>query len=422
MNQKNQKGITLIALVITIIVLLILAGVTINMVLGDNGIIKQAQAAKQAQEKGEKDDKNAITDAQRELSKYSMPKYDNVKDSETNLAKENSTIDGKGVSYNNPVIPKGFKTVNVGEAIWGEAGAIDKGLVIADEVGNEFVWVPVPNAMYNTTTNPTGMFEQDEEGNYKSKLHRTSGSGIGDEPAINDYDKEEMNIKAIIDDGYEVSADGISKQFQDEFNSMAKSVKVYGGFYVGRYETGWNANEGVVISKSGVYSMTVGTDLGAFGWKCGNMVFTEEADEMQEGTLATWYGLYAKQKELYGKESSVVSGMIYGCQWDAIMNWMLKGTEAEEKYVTDSRDRGVHTGETEHTGTEGYDVKNIYDLGGLQREYTQEKGYYNYVMTRGGDSSMWGGYGAGDRYCSDDSYSISCTDGDGGSRLQLYIK
>jgi len=49
MNQKNQKGITLIALVVTIIILLILAGVTINMVLGNDGIIEQAQQAKLAQ-------------------------------------------------------------------------------------------------------------------------------------------------------------------------------------------------------------------------------------------------------------------------------------------------------------------------------------------------------------------------------------
>ena len=55
-KQKNkQKGITLISLVVTIIVLIILAGVSINMIVGDNGIITQAQKAtedtKQAQEK-----------------------------------------------------------------------------------------------------------------------------------------------------------------------------------------------------------------------------------------------------------------------------------------------------------------------------------------------------------------------------------
>ena len=43
LNQKKQKGITLIALVVTIVVLLILASVSISMLLGDNGIIKNAR-------------------------------------------------------------------------------------------------------------------------------------------------------------------------------------------------------------------------------------------------------------------------------------------------------------------------------------------------------------------------------------------
>ena len=48
--MKNQKGITLISLVITIVVLIILAGVAINMTLGENGIFTKAQEAKKMQE------------------------------------------------------------------------------------------------------------------------------------------------------------------------------------------------------------------------------------------------------------------------------------------------------------------------------------------------------------------------------------
>ncbi len=44
--QKERRGVTLIALVITIIVLLILAGVTIAMLTGDNGIISKSNASK----------------------------------------------------------------------------------------------------------------------------------------------------------------------------------------------------------------------------------------------------------------------------------------------------------------------------------------------------------------------------------------
>ena len=46
--KNKEKGITLIALVVTIVVLLILAGVSISMLTGENGIITQAQDAKLA--------------------------------------------------------------------------------------------------------------------------------------------------------------------------------------------------------------------------------------------------------------------------------------------------------------------------------------------------------------------------------------
>lgn len=50
--MKNQKGITLVALVITIVVLLILAGVTISMVMGPNGVLTNSQIAKERSAKG----------------------------------------------------------------------------------------------------------------------------------------------------------------------------------------------------------------------------------------------------------------------------------------------------------------------------------------------------------------------------------
>ncbi len=50
-NMKNNKGITLVALVVTIVVLLILAGVSINLVLGNNGIIVKAREAQKNQQK-----------------------------------------------------------------------------------------------------------------------------------------------------------------------------------------------------------------------------------------------------------------------------------------------------------------------------------------------------------------------------------
>ena len=67
--MKKQKGITLIALVITIIVLLILAGVSINMISGDDGIVSRASAAKEKTIIAEDNEKINLT-----LSEYKLLK------------------------------------------------------------------------------------------------------------------------------------------------------------------------------------------------------------------------------------------------------------------------------------------------------------------------------------------------------------
>ena len=66
--MKNQKGITLIALVITIIVLLILAGVSIAMLTGDNGILSNAQKAQT----------NTVTKSNEEILKLARSEEHNV--------------------------------------------------------------------------------------------------------------------------------------------------------------------------------------------------------------------------------------------------------------------------------------------------------------------------------------------------------
>ena len=70
---KEQKGITLVALVITIIVLLILAGVTIAMVLGDNGIINRANEAKTKTEQSQKDENKFYENAEKYINQALTP-------------------------------------------------------------------------------------------------------------------------------------------------------------------------------------------------------------------------------------------------------------------------------------------------------------------------------------------------------------
>ena len=81
MKIKQSRGITLIALVITIIVLLILAGVSIAMLTGDNGILTQAKEAKEATEEAEKKEIKDLAqiEANKHLDNYEYTTADNIK-------------------------------------------------------------------------------------------------------------------------------------------------------------------------------------------------------------------------------------------------------------------------------------------------------------------------------------------------------
>lgn len=67
---KANKGITLVALIITIIVLLILAGVSISMVLGDNGLINKTQNAVNTYDDKAKDENKTLFNIENKFDQY----------------------------------------------------------------------------------------------------------------------------------------------------------------------------------------------------------------------------------------------------------------------------------------------------------------------------------------------------------------
>ena len=68
--MKGNKGITLVALVVTIVVLLILAGISLNLVLGQNGIISRAQDARNQTAEGKANTEKAINALTDEMEAY----------------------------------------------------------------------------------------------------------------------------------------------------------------------------------------------------------------------------------------------------------------------------------------------------------------------------------------------------------------
>lgn len=145
----KNGGITLIALVITIVILLILSGVSIGILVGENGILKQATKAKE-------ETKKTSLEEQRQLAMLNAIANN-----------ENQTYTDK--NGDNAIIPAGFSITG----IEGE-GVISDGLVIIDSEGNEFVWIPVED-----TFQADEMTIADDEQNFVSSVNKYHGFYIG---------------------------------------------------------------------------------------------------------------------------------------------------------------------------------------------------------------------------------------------------
>ena len=214
-TQEKRNGITLVALVITIIVLLILAGITISLTIGQNGIITRAQDA----------GRNYLNAQDQELA--GLNNFDRTVENIIEGTKNDSTgstvvpvplptqitteetlaIDDKG---NTVVIPEGFKVVT------SEATTVDKGIVIEDASGNQFVWIPVGEIIKADGTKETIEF------------NRYTFAADGTPTVHND---------AIISSYFqELASSEKGNIVAKDIAGFKTSAVVNKGYYIGRYE------------------------------------------------------------------------------------------------------------------------------------------------------------------------------------------
>ena len=339
-NLKNsrQKGITLIALVVTIVVLIILATVSILAVFGDNGIIARAQTAKDTHEKGKADETNTLDDYASYIGNYLDGKGGSSggnidKDTGWDLDKVTIIDGGNGTKV---PLPNGFYYVG---------GDISTGLVISDKqgdtmdasgtsMGNQFVWIPVSSeadlerTYFDTNGQPT------------TGLDTTKYT----EPYANGYSTE-----------------------AEEYNTMKTQVLKYGGFYIGRFEAGVDSTtlrtkvttNQTVVCKKGV------APYNYVPWgKAMNDVDTVLTIWNSNSDKANTNGAVYLAKNFASQHNytSVTSTLTYGCQWDAMC-----------RYIGDSQRETPGKSAPELTGSVASDVsKNIYDLAGNCQEWTME--------------------------------------------------
>ncbi len=295
--------------------------------------------------------------------------------------------------------------------------------VVIEYKGSQFVWVPVPvtatNSLYpkgttkamakvstgeyaGTTGGLTnyegilynfGYFDDDDEWYpYEEPIAMSSSSngqgtnGYREPATLSSYDTDLQSYLSGID----LTETTFETELKTEYNKMITSVMKYGGFYVGRYET--SLSENTIASVAGVTPMSAATN--------GQM----------------WYGMYDKQKNFSGTESTdtLQSSMIWGSQYDAMLNWMLIGKDKEK---VNSTDNGNHSGSMVNTGATTTDkINNIYDLEGNLYEWTLEAFGTDKRADRGGRFIGLG------RANSRLRYDPNVENSNDGSRLSLYIK
>ena len=398
-------------MVVTIVVLLILAGVSISLLLDENGIIKKSKDARREYGTSKTNEQEQMDNAGDWIDEAVTGKKSNVVKSFKEAKTENSTIDGKKEgNANNPTIPAGYIPINTETSNWGNGkdapsqDSVKHGLVIKDEKNNEWVWVPVPDVTVMCNTSNTAEYTlcgTTGETAVKTKLYSktitigtdsdkttmtrttpgTSTWGSYREPDLvvgNDgasYDAKEEHYKTILGDTG--TQEQLAQLFVDEYEAMIESVSKYGGFYIGRYE----------LSEAGVQK------------------------DKTTLTSTNWYNLYnACINSNLQASNKVKTQMIWGSQWDVACNFIAN--KGDKKDITNSSTWGNYSDSTENakvivteddgtttnkygseqnTGySEYWKANNIYDLAGNCFEWTQEASYTGSRAYRGGNSACDG--------------------------------
>ena len=357
-RKTKEKGITLIALVITIVILIILATVTLNVVLGEGGLIDRAKLAKEMTEE-------AVLEEQQGLNSL-MSEFTNImaedqtppgppKVPETiEEAKPNPDEDGQKFEDtttitddldNSVTIPGGFH-------IDKDSGTkVEEGVVIEDDSGNQFVWIPVGEYNVSTTISSTGKLTNE------LSRRKWGTKDVVQEPTLLSGDEvtDGFNGKFYCGEGDSRSCtidNGINSI--DAFKASANTNK---GFYIGRYEQGTGN-----VCAAGV---DVYVD-----------VTRDEAKQQAE--------------VMYSGNQYITSQLISSYAWDTALNFICQ-TNEEGYLLATTRDEtyGNFGGISDKTQTGAYIVNgqvsdkysNIHDFLGNCYEWTTE--YSIYSSSRG---------------------------------------
>ncbi len=327
---KEKKGITLIALVVTIIVLLILAGISIMMLTGENGILRRAGEARERTDDENKKELAKLSNYEELINKYTDGTGGSLAD----------TVQFENINTAD-TDPKGALPDNVKEVIERDA---NKGIVIKDANDNEWVWVEVPKTevfsglTINVSSNFTDQNYQEiaDKLNVCTEKYRNAG-------------KPEGYVSEIYKDEWHEGCGLTEDEYEEAYESMLRSVYVYGGFWIGRYEAGIEGST-TDLTKARLEhtSIEIGTSPKAISQKNAipyNWISCNEAERL------------ASQMS---PNSSYQSNLMFGVQWDLVCKFLEnKSSLTESDIISDSTSWGNYSNSKIEKITEGkYSIVN----------------------------------------------------------------
>ena len=383
--QNKNKGITLIALIITIIILLILVGVSINLAIkGD--LFGSAEKAVSGTNDKTAQEQTRVDELMGELGRVEeQQRQQEEAEKQKNLPGTRVTENTKYIRDGKTAwIPKGFTLSGIKSE-----QSIDNGLVIYDipegitpdwtnpdsvkTKYNQFVWIPV-EVKSTDTENSIASF-------YRSAWTENTATGGERTGLSTDYTEPDSTNDTADKTG-----------IADQITELTKSIYKYGGFYIGRYEAGSTTERQQNSSQTAEF--VVQQDKYPYNY----VKWGKSMSDVSEGAVYLCNNLYSKTNANYGATSMLCTG----ASWDSMLDFIkdsshsvtdsttwgnYKNSETYKVYrgslysnsawskanttagtdVTQNSDILLTTGATERNSS-----KNIYDIAGNVHERTTE--------------------------------------------------
>ena len=375
--MKKNKGITLIALIITIIILLILVGVSINLAIkGD--LFGSAEKAVNGTNAKVEEQQTAVDELMGELDE--VEKEIEEQQRQDNLPGTRVTENTKYVSNGKTAwIPKGFTVSGIKSE-----QSIDNGLVIYDipegiapdwsnpdsvkTKYNQFVWIPVEVKSTDTENSIASFYRSEWTANESTGGERTNGLST-------DYTEPDSTNDTA-------DKTGIANQIAN----LTKSIYKYGGFYIGRYEAG---SETERTSSSGVTTLGIKQDMYPYN-------YVEWGDS--ESSIGTTGAVYLSNSLYNTNEYGATSMLCTGACWDSMLDFIKDLNHSVTNSTTWGNYKNSETFEITRGAYAVFNTSN-YTLGSFNNvgsKYSKMK-----------DTSILLTTGATERNCSKNIYDVA---------------